>query len=66
MKFEKNGHIVEVTDPNTFNIFEREGFVTLDETTDEKADLVKKAKEIGIKSAHLMSIETLKEKIAEI
>jgi|GEM_PF-4809635 hypothetical protein len=63
MKFEKNGHIVEVTNPNTFNVFEREGFKLV---TDDKVELISKAKELGIKSAHLMSTDKLKEKIAEL
>lgn len=63
MKFQKNGHTVEVTDPNTFSIFIREGFTEVEE--DEKSELVKQAKELGIKSPHLMSVETLKEKIDE-
>jgi hypothetical protein len=65
MKFMKNGHIVEVTDPNTFNVFEREGFVAVSEQIDEKIELVKIAKNLGIKSAHLLGIDKLKEKIAE-
>ena len=64
MKFIKDGHIVEVTDPNTFNVFERVGFTPLAE--DEKEELKKQAKELGIKGSHLMSVETLKEKIKEV
>lgn len=61
MKFEKNGHIVEVFEENTFSIFEREGFKVVEE--DDKNDLLKQAKELGIKGANLMSAEKLQEKI---
>lgn len=64
MKFEKNGNTVEVFDPNTFSIFEREGFTVVED--DEKAELLKQAKELGIKSAHMMNTDTLKKKIAEL
>lgn len=63
MKFEKDGRIVEVFDENTFNVFEREGFTVVEE--EDREELVKKAKELGIKSPHLMGLDKLKEKIAE-
>lgn len=69
MIFEKNGNTVEVTDPNCFSIFEREGFTVVEkdiEKTAEKSELLKIAKELGIKSAHLMGIEKLKEEIEKL
>jgi hypothetical protein len=68
MKFEKDGIVIEITDPNTFNIFKREGFTMVEETEadEELIALREKAKELGIKSAHTMKKETLLAKIEEL
>jgi hypothetical protein len=67
MKFEKDGIVIEVTDPNTFNIFKREGFKEVEETEDEELlTLRAKAKELGIKGYATSKAETLITKIAEI
>lgn len=71
MKFVKEVNGKEVTielhDKNTFNIPIRAGFKAVEETVDEEhTALVEKAKELGIKSAHMMKKETLIAKIAEI
>jgi hypothetical protein len=67
MKFEKDGIAVEITDPNTFNIFKREGYKEVEEKEDEELlTLREKAKELGIKSAHTMKKETLLAKIEEM
>jgi hypothetical protein len=36
MKFEKDGMIIESNDPNTFNIYKREGFKEVVETEKEE------------------------------
>lgn len=67
MKFEKDEIVIEVTDPNTFNIFKREGFTMVEETEDaELIELRAKAKELGIKGYATSKAETLLTKIAEL
>jgi hypothetical protein len=67
MKFKKGNYIIEVSDPNTFNIFEREGFKPVEDETDEELEALRaKAKDLGIKGAHNMKKETLILKIAEL
>ena len=67
MKFEKDGNVIEVENPNTFNIFVRDGFEKVEEDElDELEALRNKAKEMGIKSTHTMKQETLIEKITEL
>jgi hypothetical protein len=66
MKFKKGEQIIESNDENVFSVFIREGFEPIEGEDSEKAELVKEAKKLGIKGAHLMSIETLKEKIEEL
>lgn len=81
MKFRKGDVIIELNDPNTFNIPIREGFEFVTEETQEKqepvkepeqetepddaAELLARAKELGIRNAHSMKRETLLRKIAE-
>lgn len=36
MKFEKDGIIIEIDNPNTFNIFKREGFTEVKEEPKKK------------------------------
>lgn len=81
MKFKKGDLIIESKNENTFNLYERYGFVpVMDEKPDElkretakepekkpddTAELLAKAKELGIRNAHSMKRETLLKKIAE-
>lgn len=58
----KDGKAIETDNKNLFSMLEREGFKKVEETENS---LLKIAKELGIKSAHLMSEETLKQKIAD-
>lgn len=72
MKFQKDGLIVEVSDPNTYNLFERNGFEPVvateeaQEVDPELEELRAKAKELGIRNAHSMGKEKLLAKIAEV
>lgn len=70
MKFKKGDIVIELSDPNTFNIPIRDGFVPVTEKEPEKepddtAELLAKAKELGIRNAHSMKRETLLKKIEE-
>lgn len=77
MKFKKGDIVIELSDPNTFNIPIREGFVPVTDEVpvepaqeatkepDDTAELLAKAKELGIRNAHSMKRETLLRKIAE-
>lgn len=67
MKFKKDDHIVEVTDPNTFNVFERVGFIPMEEEIDEELEALRaQAKELGIKGYHNMKKDNLISKIEEM
>lgn len=73
MRFVKDNIEIELHDENTFSIAIRAGFTpvkegerVIDTIEDDHASLVKKAKALGIKSAHLMKEETLREKITEL
>lgn len=77
MKFKKGDLIIVSKNENTFNLYERYGFVpVMDEKPeepkqetakepDDTAELLAKAKELGIRNAHSMKRETLLKKIAE-
>ena len=77
MKFKKGDIVIELSDPNTFNIPIREGFVPVTDEVpvepaqeaakepDDTAELLAKAKELGIRNAHSMKRETLLRKIEE-
>jgi len=81
MKFKKGDLIIESKDENTFNLYERYGFVPVtdekpeepkqetakepEKEPDDTAELLAKAKELGIRNAHSMKRETLLKKIAE-
>jgi len=82
VKFKKGDIVIELSDPNTFNIPIREGFVPVtdevpvepaqeatkepEKEPDDTAELLAKAKELGIRNAHSMKRETLLKKIAEV
>ena len=62
MIFKNNdGKTIETDNNNLFSMLEREGFKKVD---DNKKALLIKAKELGIKGAHLMSEGTLITEIA--
>lgn len=69
-RHKETGDKFETDNKNLVSMLEREGYELEDEEaeedTDNKAELIAKAKELGIKSAHSMKTETLLEKIAEI
>lgn len=81
MKFRKGNAEIELRDPNTFSVAERYGFVPVtdekpeepkqeaakepEKEPDDTAELLAKAKELGIRNAHSMKRETLLKKIEE-
>lgn len=73
-KHKETGDLYVTDNTNLFSMLEREGYrpETVEKTEEnteestERAALIAKAKELGIKSPHMMKLETLKEKIAEI
>lgn len=81
MKFRKGDVVIELTDPNTFILAERQGLEPVceelqsepipepiqepDQEPDDLEELRERAKEMGIRNAHSMKRETLLKKIAE-
>lgn len=81
MKFRKGDVVIELTDPNTFILAERQGFEPVceelqsepipepiqepDQEPDDLEELRERAKEMGIRNAHSMKRETLLKKIAD-
>jgi hypothetical protein len=65
-KHKETGELLELDNPATHSLAERNGFEPIEEHDEELAALREKAKELGIKSAHTMKKETLITKITEI
>jgi len=65
MNFKHGDIIINVTDENLFNVYERAGFTPVTEgpEIDDMEELLEKAKELGIRNAHSMKRETLIKKI---